>query len=47
LVAILDLAINESFQGLRQAEVFGRGISQHLIQMVAYGCQVQLLQFLL
>ena len=47
LVSVLDLAIDEGFQGLCQTEVLGRGLSQHLIQMVAYGGQVQLLQFLL
>jgi len=47
LVAILEFTIDESFQGLRQAEVFSGGLSQHLIQMVAYRCQIQLLQLLL
>jgi hypothetical protein len=46
-VSALDLAIDEGFQGLCQTEVLGRGLSQHLIQMVADGGQVQLLQLLL
>jgi len=47
LVTVLDFAIDECFQGLCQAEIFGRRLSQHLIQMVAHDRQVQLLQFLL
>ena len=46
-MSALDLAIDEYFQALCQTEVLGRGLSQHLIQMVAHGGQVQLLQFLL
>jgi len=47
LVAGFELAIDERFQGLREAEIFGRGVSQHLIQMEAHGRQIQLIQFLL
>jgi len=43
LVAIFDLAIDEGFQGLRQAEIFSRSVSQHLVQMVAHRGQIQLL----
>jgi hypothetical protein len=42
-----EFAIEECFQGLCEAEIFGRGISQHLIQMEAHGRQIQLSQFLL
>lgn len=47
LVTGLELAIDERLQGLRKAEIFGGGVSQHLIQMEAHGRQVQLIQFLL
>ena len=47
LVAGFEFAIDERFQGLGKAEVFGGGVSQHLIQMEAHGRQIQLLQFLL
>jgi len=47
LVTGFEFAIDERFQGLREAEIFGRGVSQHLLQMKAYGRQIQLLQFLL
>jgi len=47
LLSALDLAIDQCFQALRQAEILRGGLSQHLIQMVAHRCQVQLLQFLL
>ena len=47
LVTGLELAIDERFQGLRKAEIFGGGVSQHLIQMEAHGRQVQLMEFLL
>ena len=47
LVTGLELAIDERFQGLGKAEIFGGGISQHLIQLLAHGRQVQLIQFLL
>jgi hypothetical protein len=46
-VADFELAIDQRFQGLREAEIFGGGVSQHLIQMEAHGRQIQLLQFLL
>lgn len=47
LVTGLELAIDERFQGLGKAEIFGGGISQHLIQLLAHDRQVQLIQFLL
>ena len=47
LVTGFELTIEERFQGLREAEILGGGISQHLIQMEAHGHQVQLIQFLL
>ena len=47
LVTDFELAIDERFQSLREAEVFGGGVSQHLIQMEAHGGQIQLLKFLL
>ena len=47
LVSALELAIDQRFQTLRQAEISGRSLSQHRLQMVAHGGQIQLLQFLL
>ena len=47
LVTGFEFAIEECFQGLREAEIVGGGISQHLIQMEAHGRQIQLIQFLL
>lgn len=47
LVTGFDFAIDERFQGLGKAEIFGGGVSQHLIQMEAHRRQVQLIQFLL
>ena len=47
LVAGFEFAIEERFQRLSKAEIFGSGISQHLIQMEAHRRQVQLIQFLL
>src|SRR5207302_4108948 len=47
LGAGLQLQIQKSFQGLGDTEVFGPGISQRLVQMVAHGRQVELFQFLL
>ena len=47
LVTGFEFAIEECFQGLGEAEIFGGGISQDLIQMEAHGRQVQLIQFLL
>ena len=47
LVAGFELTIEERFQGLGKAEIFGGGVSQDLIQMEAHGRQVQLIQFLL
>ena len=47
LVTGFEFAIEERFQGLREAEILGGGVSQHLIQMEAHGRQVQLIQFLL
>lgn len=47
LVTGFEFAIEERFQGLDKAEIFGGGVSQHLIQMEAHGRQVQLIQFLL
>ena len=47
LVTGFELAIDERLQGLRKAEIFGAGVSQHLIQMEAHRRQVQLIQFLL
>jgi len=47
LVSALELAIDQRFQTLRQAEISGRSLSQHRLQMVAHGRQIQLLQFLL
>ena len=47
LVTDFELAIDERFQSLGKAEVFGGGVSQHLIQMEAHGRQIQLLEFLL
>lgn len=47
LLTGLEFAIDERFQGLGEAEVFGGSVSQHLIQMEAHGRQVQLIQFLL
>jgi hypothetical protein len=47
LVTGLEFTIEERFQGLREAEIFGGGVSQRLIQMEAYRRQVQLIQFLL
>jgi hypothetical protein len=32
---------------LHQAEISGRNLSQHRLQMVAHGRQIQLFQFLL
>jgi hypothetical protein len=43
----LEFTINERLQGLREAEIFGGGVSQHLIQVEAHRRQVQLIQFLL
>jgi hypothetical protein len=47
LVTGFELAIEEGFEGLCEAEILGGGVSQHLIQMEAHGRQVQLIQFLL
>ena len=47
LVTNIELTIDERFEGLGKAEIFGGGVSQHLIQMEAHGRQVQLIQFLL
>ena len=47
LATDFELAIDERFQGLGETEVFGGGVSQHLIQMEAHGRQIQLIQFLL
>lgn len=47
LVTGFEFAIEECFQGLGEAEIPGRGVSQHLIQMEAHGRQIQLIQFLL
>jgi hypothetical protein len=47
LVTDFEFAIDERFQGLREAEILGGGISQHLLQMEAHRRQVQWFQFLL
>src|SRR5271157_6049911 len=47
LVTDFEFAIDERFQGLREAEILGGGVSQHLLQMEAHRRQVQLFQFLL
>lgn len=47
LVAGFELTIDEGFKSLGETEIFGGGVSQHLIQMKAHGRQVQLIQFLL
>jgi len=47
LVTGFEFAIEERFQGLREAEILGGGVSQHLIQMEAHRRQIQLIQFLL
>ena len=47
LVTNFELAIEQRFQSLREAEILGGGVSQHLIQMEAHRRQIQLLQFLL
>ena len=46
-VTDFEFTIDERFQSLREAEILGGGVSQHLIQMEAHGRQIQLLQFLL
>lgn len=47
LMTGFEFAIEECFQGLREAEIPGGGVSQHLFQMEAHGRQIQLIQFLL
>ena len=47
LVTSFELAIEECFQGLGEAEIPGGGVSQHRIQLLAHRRQVQLIQFLL
>ena len=42
-----QFVIDQSFQGLGDAKIAGRGLGQRRFQLLAHGRQVQLIQFLL
>ena len=46
-VASLQFAIDERFQRFGEAAVFGRGVSDRLIQMRHHGGQAELIEFLM
>lgn len=46
-VTFFELTVQQSFESFRGAEVLAGRISQGLVQMLAHGRQVQLIQFLL
>ena len=46
-VTCFELAVQQSFESFRGAEILAGRISQGLVQMLAHGRQVQLIQFLL